>query len=293
MKYTISILSIVFLLLNGNNYMEVADVNDKPAYKINPLLLTDFKSIRDTLYTLKDHIVEINLITHTGKIKFRNGQIKEFPISGGTKNIEDGIETNQGLFVLHWKSKKQYSVQFDSTALLYWMGFNGGIGFHALNGTGYYKYLGKKNVSHGCIRVSREDGEELFNILEKGTPIVVSNGNQAIEIAFSNSVESYKHYSYIELRKIIPNRLSSLYNGKYLITKAEKLLIDEENVSATGLSIGNIDNIPTKQLVPANRIFLTKQLNEKEKWDIILPGTLDLNTMLTLHPLLDPLYARK
>ena len=28
--------------------------------------------------------------------------------------------------------------------------------------------MGKKNVSHGCVRVSREDGEELYKILEKG-----------------------------------------------------------------------------------------------------------------------------
>ena len=269
MKYSISILSVIFLLLNGSNFKEVEKNTPPGYYKINPLTLTDFKNIRDTIYTMKDHIVEVNLLTYMGRVRFRNGKIKECPISGGTKKILDGIETNEGLFVIQWKSRKQYSAQFDSTVLLYWMGFNNGIGFHALNSNGYYKYLGKRNVSHGCVRVSREDGRELYNILEKGTPILISKGNSAIEVAFGKLREVYKYYPYPELRNKLSQNLNSLYDGKYLISKNYKLLIDEENVTATGLQIGNVDRIPTKQIISSNQIYLSNDLDEKTKLEMI------------------------
>ena len=292
MKYSISILSIIFLFLNGSNFKEVETNTPTVLYKINPLLFTDFKNIRDTIYTMKDHIVEVNLSTHMGKVRYRNGEIKEFPISGGTKNVVDGMETNEGLFVIQWKSKKQYSTQFDSTILLYWMGFNNGIGFHALATKGYYKYLGKKNVSHGCVRVSREDGEELYKILEKGTPVLVSKGNSAIEVAFGKLGEVYKYYSYPELKKKLSQNLQSLYDGKYLISKNYKLLIDEENVSATGIQIGNVDRIPTKQIIISNQIYLSNDLNEENKLEMIFSDDTEKYTTLSLHLLLDSLYAQ-
>ena len=292
MKYSISILSVIFLLLNGSNFKEVETSTPTIHYKINPLILTDFKNIRDTIYTMEDHIVEVNLSTHMGKVRYRNGELKEFPISGGTKNVVDGMETNEGLFVIQWKSRKQYSAQFDSTVLLYWMGFNNGIGFHALTSNGYYKYLGKKNVSHGCVRVSREDGEELYKILEKGTPVLVIKGNSAIEVAFGKLGEVYKYYSYPELKKKLSQNLHLLYNGKYLISKNYKLLIDEENVLATGLQIGSFDRIPTKQVISSNQIYLSNDLNEENKLETIFSEDTELYTNLSLHPYLDSLYAQ-
>jgi len=144
MRTYITILSIIFLLLNGSGYKEVLKNDPLANYTINPLVLINFNNIRDTVYTLKDHIVEINLTTHESTIRFRNGETKVFPISGGTKFISRGIATREGLFTLHWKSKKKYSAQFDSTVMLYWMSFNGGIGMHALRSNGYYRHLGKK-----------------------------------------------------------------------------------------------------------------------------------------------------
>ena len=293
MKYSISIMSIIFLLLNGSNYKEVEKSSPTVNYEINPLLLTDFKSLRDTIYTMKDHIVEVNLLTHMGRVRFRNGKTKDFPISGGTKNILDGMETNEGLFVLQWKSRKQYSTQFDSTVLLYWMGFNNGIGFHALTTTGYYKYLGKKNVSHGCVRVSREDGEELYKVLEKGTPILVSKGNNAIEVAFGKLGEVYKYYPYPDIKKRLSQNLRSLYNGMYLVSNNYKLLIDEENVSAQGLQIGNSDYIPTRQLFLSNQIFLSPDLDEEKKLEMIFFENLESYATFSLHPLLDSLYVQR
>ena len=70
MKTSIAILCLTYLLLNGSTEKEFQQ-NDQPSNQtINPLLLIDFKNIRDTVYTLKDHIIEINLTTHQGIVRF-------------------------------------------------------------------------------------------------------------------------------------------------------------------------------------------------------------------------------
>jgi hypothetical protein len=285
MKTSIAILCLTYLLLNGSTEKEFQQ-NDQPSNQtINPLLLIDFKNIRDTVYTLKDHIIEINLTTHEGIVRFRNGETKIFPLSGGTKNISDGIETRAGLFTLHWKTKKQYSAQFDSTLMLYWMSFNSGIGMHALSTNGYYRYLGKKNVSHGCVRVSREDAKDIFDITRRGTPVLVHNGKSAVTVAFGDTLKDYNYYSFNELRKVLPKRFSAIYNGRYFIDNREKIIIDENNVNASGLPIGNIENIPTKQIVFSTLVHLDDEITELDK--------LEKNVKLSFHPSLDSLYAQK
>jgi hypothetical protein len=120
-----------------------------------------------------------------------NSNFLFLPVQNGLKKE---WKQTQDLFAIQWKAKKQYSVQFDSTVMLNWMGFNNGIGFHALLGKSYYKYLGKKNVSHGCVRVSREDAQIVYEKVEKGTPVLVHKGNSAVKIAFTSEGESYNQY---------------------------------------------------------------------------------------------------
>lgn len=291
MRYSLTTLSLIFLLLSGSNYKEVPKNIHTANRTINPLLQIDYKNIRDTIYTLKDHIIEINLTTHKGVVKFRNGKTKTFPISGGTKNISEGIETREGLFTLHWKSKKLYSTQFDSTLMLYWMSFNSGIGLHALSTNGYYRHLGKKNVSHGCVRLSREDAEEIFNIVERGTPILVHNGNSAVTVAFNGTDQDYNYYSYTELRNLLPRRYTAVYNGRYFIENIEKIIIDETNVNASGLPIGNVENIPSEQIVFSTLAYLYDEVTVLDNLDIIKSINEEKNMVLKLHPDLD--YAQK
>jgi hypothetical protein len=292
MRAYISILSIIFLLIKGSNYTE-APKNDPLANSIiNPLLIIDYNNIRDTVYTLKEHIIEINLTTHEGIVKFRNGETKVFPLSGGTKNISKGIETREGLFTIHWKSKIQYSIQFDSTAMLYWMSFNSGIGMHALRTKGYYRHLGKKNVSHGCVRVSRENAKEMFDILERGTPVLVHKGENTVTVAFADTDENYNYYSFDELRKLLPERYSAIYNGRYFIDNKEKIIVDENNVNASGLPIGNVENIPTKQIVFSTLVNLYNEIAEEDKLDINLSGNTENKLNLSFQPLLDSLYVQ-
>ena len=292
MRAYLSILSIIFLLIKGSIFKEAPKNYPLANSTINPLLLIDYKNIRDTVYTLKDHIIEINLTTHQGIVRFRNGDTKVFPLSGGTNNISKGIETREGLFTLHWKSKIQYSAQFDSTAMLYWMSFNSGIGMHALRTKGYYRHLGKKNVSHGCVRVSREDAKEIFDITVKGTPVFVHNGESTVTVAFGNTAEYYNYYSFNELRKLLPERYSAIYNGRYFIDNKEKIIIDENNVKASGLPIGNGENIPTEQIVFSTLVKLNNEIAKEDKLDINLLRMLVKNVNLSFHPLLDSLYVQ-
>ena len=148
--------------------------------------------------------------------------------------------------------------------------------------TGIY---GKKNVSHGCVRVSREDAKEIFNFTERGTPVLVHNDKSAVTVAFGDTLKAYNYYSFSELRKLLPKRYSAIYNGRYFIDNMENIIIDENNVNASGLSIGNVENIPTKQIVFSTLVLLNDETAELDK--------LEKNVKLSFHPSLDSLYAQK
>lgn len=254
-------------------------------YSFNSLASYDFKQLRDTVFTNKDHFIEVNLVTQQATLYSRDGSEFQFPISSGTKKVEKGMDTNVGLFAIQWKAKKLYSAQFDSTIMLDWMGFNNGIGFHALEGKGYYKYLGKKNVSHGCIRVSREDAEIVYEKVKKGTPVLIHKGNNAITIAFTSEGESYNQYSYSETYKLLRQREKLIYTGDYLISSREKILIDEKNIYSSGLPIGDSRLIPAQQNLKPIYFWIDKNKTEKEKLSEIFSGR--NKYPITLNPFLD------
>jgi hypothetical protein len=135
--------------------------------------------------------------------------------------------------------------------MLYWMGFNHGIGFHALAGNSYYKHLGVKKSSHGCIRISREDAKYLYGKTDIGTPVLVHSGNNAVYPGFadSNYINTYNNYSYSNLYKILPERLNKLYEGRYFIEPLNKILIEKKNVHHNGLPIGDSKKIPKRQFI--------------------------------------------
>jgi hypothetical protein len=67
------------------------------------------------------------------------------------------------------------------------MPFDGGIGFHGLQGHSYYRHLGRATSSHGCVRISNETGEKIFGRVGRGTLVYVHSGNPARLIAFGDS----------------------------------------------------------------------------------------------------------
>jgi len=59
-----------------------------------------------------------------------------------------------------------------------------GVGFHSLNGTGYYGNLGKY-ISHGCIRMKHEDAKKLFKDCPLGTLVLATKGYSSRIVAFA------------------------------------------------------------------------------------------------------------
>ena len=281
---------ISILIFNSAYVFDQKDNNAAKEYKysLNPLVKLDFKNLRDTVYTDKDNFIEVNLLTQQATLYSRDGSEFHFLVSSGTKRVEKGMETNEGLFAIQWKAKKQYSVQFDSTVMLNWMGFNNGIGFHALLGKSYYKYLGKKNVSHGCVRLSREDAQIVYEKVEKGTPVLVHKGNNAVKIAFTSEGESYNQYSYSETYKLFRKRQQLIYDGNYLISFNEKILVDENNIYSGGLPIGNTELIPTRQNLKPATLWVDRNKSEEERLAEIFSGK--EKSDFTLNPFLDSRY---
>jgi hypothetical protein len=193
--------------------------------------------------------VEVNLALQKGYLHKRSGEVREFPVSSGTARVLDGVETQEGLFVIKAKLKEWHSRQFDSTLLINWIGFNHGIGFHALQGNGYYRYLGKKRSSHGCIRISRENSKEIFQLVDKGTPVLVHSGNNAVSVGFANQSENYYTPEYYELLSSLPNRYKEIYDGRYFISPQPKIIINKKNVYHSGLPIGDSRRIPKYQRI--------------------------------------------
>lgn len=206
--------------------------------------------LQDTVYTLKQNYVVVNLTKQKAYLYSKTEPVYEFGVSSGNKKLLDAVETNEGLFVIQSKLTKWHSRQFDSTLMLNWMGFNHGIGFHALEGNSYYKYLGVRKSSHGCLRISREDAGYLYDRIEIGTPVLLHNENNAVSIGFADSsdIKTYQNYSYTNLFKILPERFNKLYEGRYFIEPLKKVLIGKHNIFHDGLPIGEAKNIPEKQL---------------------------------------------
>jgi hypothetical protein len=287
-KIFLAALVTIAILFFNSAYLIEKTKNISPKefkYSINPVAGYDFKQLHDTLYTNKDHFIEVNLVMQQAILYSRDGSEFHFPISSGTKRVLKGMDTKEGLFAIQWKTRKQYSVQFDSTVMLNWMGFNNGIGFHALQGKSYYKYLGKKNVSHGCVRLSREDAKIVYEKVERGTPVLVHKGNSAVKIAFTSEGESYNHYSYLETYKLLRKRYQLIYDGDYLISSNEKILIDEINIYSSGLPIGNAELIPAKQNLKPYTLWVDKNKCEEEKLAEIFSGK--EKSDLTLNLFLD------
>ncbi|MGE5798263.1 MAG: L,D-transpeptidase [Ignavibacteria bacterium] len=261
-----SVVSFIFTLVYLNlNFLKPNDNSKENWIKVTgqfKFLTNDFSSLRDTLYTFDSSFVEVNLKLQKGFLHKRNGETKEFLISSGTARLEEGVDTQEGLFVIKAKLKEWHSRQFDSTLLINWMGFNHGIGFHALQGNGYYRNLGKRRSSHGCIRISRQTSNELFESVSSGTPVLVHSGNNAVSIGFANRFENYLYPDYYELYSSLPKRYQEIYSGRYFIAPQPKILIDRKNVYHSGLPIGNSEKIPEHQrIIPVVKIHTVQPDN--------------------------------
>ncbi|MGB9664093.1 MAG: L,D-transpeptidase [Ignavibacteria bacterium] len=255
MKIPLFQLYLIFLLLNqayGQSLIQ----------KYNNLSHQYF-NVKDTLYTFSDYIIEVYLPEQKIILHFRNGKTLEFKCSTGDARLEKGVETPEGIFVIKNKARKVYSAQFDSTLMLEWMGFNFNIGFHALEGNSYYRHLGKRVSSHGCIRMSREDMKFLFETISIGTPVFLHSGKSARVVAFADKNYRYKIYSSKKLNSILKNNLKNLYSGLYL-NKRIPVVISNLNVTHRGIEPGNEDLIPPQlpPVQPHREFYVNRNLFE-------------------------------
>lgn len=251
----------IYILILFIVYSQISLAESLIAKKDSISFLSYIK-IKDTLYTNADHILEVNLSEQKIYLHFRDGQIKHFLCSTGDPKLEKGVGTPEGIFIIQNKAREIYSRQFDSTLMLNWMGFNFNIGFHALLGNSYYKYLGKRVSSHGCIRIRREDSEYLYGIVKIGTPVFIHSGSSARVVAFTNKSDKYLSPNRKNLIKLAKLNLIYLQGGMYLY-KAKKLIINYNNLTHKGLSLGDEKNIPAQiPLFHPRPLFVDRQLFE-------------------------------
>jgi hypothetical protein len=229
----------------------------KPRYAV-PLDQLSYVSVQDTVYVLGDKYIEISLKEQMARLRYRDGKMVEFKISSGNKFIREGMETPTGIFAVQGKMEMAKSKQFNDAKLHWWVGFNGNIGFHGLDGNGYYWNLGNRPSSHGCVRIGREDGKKLFKSVEKGTPVIVFKEAPARILAFGDSTQ-YNPSRDVKLAtrgaeqtKMLKARMKNLYSGKHFVYNTNKVFLDGKTpLWMYGFETGEQTKVPSKQERPA------------------------------------------
>ncbi len=190
-----------------HQYIQSKDIN---------IFLPQFK---DTIYVLGDAYIELSLKEQYAYVFRKNNSTLRLAVSTGTDKVNKGIKTRQGLFAVQSKLRKAVSRQFNNAALINWVGYNYNIGFHGLASSGYYRYLGKKPSSHGCVRIAREEGDSLYRSVDIGTPVMVYEEEPARVFKFIDSLELKKRdYYMLESRgwfqkNMLDARLDALKRG--------------------------------------------------------------------------------
>ncbi|MDR0927279.1 MAG: L,D-transpeptidase [Ignavibacteria bacterium] len=238
--------------------------------------------IKDTIYVAGDYYITISLKKQLTYLYQRGIDTPTvYKISSGNPRIKSGIETTQGLFSVQTKNPLGHSKQFENAELWNWIGFHGNIGFHGLSGNSYYPHLGVRTSSHGCVRMSREDGKEMYKKVQFGTPVLCYKEEPAVVLAFTSDKVSNTEYMLIPadartFRQEMQNRINNLYNGVGLIANTSKLLLDGQTVIRWGgYPIGRADSIAYTQKFPiafintpahnADVIYVNKSIIEKKE----------------------------
>ncbi len=220
----------------------------------------EFSRICDTVYVLGNRFLEVNLQTQHVTVRFRNGDSLRIPISTGNVKITDAIATPTGIFSIQSKTPEALSRQFDNTKMLWWIGFNYNVGFHGLERDSYYKYLGVRPSSHGCVRTGREDVKKLYDVVELGDPVIVYDTIPARILAFADTsrfafdtTRAYLLGSRTKSRgKLMNERLELLYNGKRIAEQQFSLYIPRwYQLRPGGYSVGNRDSLVAPQEYPS------------------------------------------
>lgn len=217
----------------------------------------EFCPVHDTLFVLGDAFITVSIDDQVTTLYTRDNEPLRFPVSTGSKHVNRGEETPPGIYNVYSMAKVAFSRQFNNAKLLNWIAFYRGFGFHGLPSDNYYRTLGVRPASHGCVRISREDGDVLFEQTEMGTPIMVFEGKPARILAFGEpadfnpSKDIKLNGNFHEHRDILQKRLEMLYSGRFLVADFGKIYITKNsNLEYQGLSTGDALRIPFRQELP-------------------------------------------
>src|SRR5205085_7210285 len=96
----------------------------------------------DTIYTTDSIYLDVNLSRQNVTVRRRDGSSRTFLISSGNPSLSKGMATPPGVYTIQNMTPLAISKQFNDAKLHNWIGVQGGVGFHGLDGTGYYGNLG-------------------------------------------------------------------------------------------------------------------------------------------------------
>lgn len=226
---------------------------------------------KDTIHLFGDSYVMISLKEQTASVfKRDSSEPSVFKVSTGAAWISQGMATPEGLFSVQSKSVKAVSRQFNNANLLSWVGFNGNIGFHGLDGSGYYSHLGVRPSSHGCVRISREDGKSLYKMVRLGTPVIVYKEEPSLVFAFSD-LSAFRTGQDIllerktaESNRMMNSRIDALYEGDYYKLADAKIFMNGTSIIRNrGFAIGK-----AKKIAEVQRDFRFHHHSEKHHRDL-------------------------
>jgi hypothetical protein len=223
----------------------------------SPLVLSYLRPL-DTIYTTDSVYMEVNLTRQDVTVHKRGGGSQSFLISSGTPYISEGMSTPTGVFTVQNMTPMAISKQFNNARLHHWIGVQGGIGFHGLDGSGYYGYLGKRPSSHGCMRMAREEISDMYELVHTGALITVHYGEPARVIAFCDAddtagaelIDSTSVFN----RKLGSQRLQTLLDGKMWVDPQPRLVHLARQRLRWGMSMADARRIP-KQQIPERKAF--------------------------------------
>ncbi|MCB0711625.1 MAG: L,D-transpeptidase [Ignavibacteriae bacterium] len=226
----------------------------EPTYSLRPAaLIQSHLDVRDTLYTTDSIYLEVNLKRQNVTVHNRDGNARTFLISSGNPYISEGMSTPTGIFTVQYMTPMAISRQFNDAKLHNWIGVYGGVGFHGLDGSGYYGYLGVRPSSHGCMRMSREQIKEMYSIVHVGAPIIVHNGDPARVVAFcdpSDTVDAFViDTTTARMRGLGDERIEALYAGNLFETNEPPLVHIGGTRVSWHIDAGSKSRIP-RQRVP-------------------------------------------
>lgn len=210
----------------------------------------EFIPFRDTAFVFGDRYMILDLKKQQVTLYVRDSSNRIFNISSGNPYISEGMETPTGIFTIMSKSPLAISKQFNDAKLHSWMGINGNIGFHGLDGNGYYWNLGRRPSSHGCVRISREDGKKLYGLVPLGTPIFVVKGAPVIIPAFANRNDAINASDLLltkrntETLDFINKRLQEFYNGNQFHHRSRLVLDGKTIIGSKGYPNGIAEKLP-------------------------------------------------